>query len=348
MGVKYRKRWLNLLSDQKVVDTFKMRTKIIKMIRQYLDDAGFMEVETSVLQNIYGGAEAKPFSTHINALHQNMFLRISLEIALKKLIVGGFDKVYEIGKVFRNEGIDKTHNPEFTELEAYASYWDYNDLMSFVEKMYEKIALKLFGSTEVTYGEHTIDLKTPWKRITMKNAIKEYGNADVEKMTDDQLHKKLLETSVDRDKLKNATRGTLIALLFEELAEKHLIQPHHITDHPIETTPLCKLHRDPKETEKNIVERFESFIACCEVMNAYSELNDPQMQRELLVNQVKQKLAGKETAHPLDEEFIEAICQGLPPAAGFGIGIDRLIMLFTNSTSIRDVIFFPIMKPEEA
>ncbi|NGX32773.1 MAG: hypothetical protein K1060chlam4_00825, partial [Candidatus Anoxychlamydiales bacterium] len=220
-------------------------------------------------------------------------------------------------------------------------------LMKFTEKLYETIALKVNNSTKVEFGSHTIDVKAPWKRLTMKQAIKEYGNVDVESLTDEELHKKLLETSVDRDKLKKATRGNLIALLFEELVEDKLIQPHHITDHPIETTPLCKLHRDPKEREKNIVERFESFIAGHEVLNAYSELNDPEIQRELLLNQVKKRLAGDEEAHPLDEEFIEAICQGMPPAAGFGIGIDRLIMLFTNSQSIRDVIFFPIMRPEE-
>lgn len=347
LGVKYRKRWLDLITDPKVVDTFTKRSKIIKMIREYLDEANFLEIETPILQNIYGGAEAKPFNTHINALNQDMYLRIALEIAHKKLLVGGFNRVYEIGKVFRNEGIDKTHNPEFTLLEAYASYWDYNDLMEFTEKLYETIALKLNNSTKVTFGSHIIDLKTPWKRLTMKQAIKEYGKVDVESLTDDQLKTKLLETSVDRDKLKNATRGNLIALLFEELVEDKLIQPHHITDHPIETTPLCKLHRDPKEKEKKIVERFESFIAGNEILNAYSELNDPEMQRELLLDQVKKRLAGDEEAHPLDEEFIEAICQGMPPAAGFGIGIDRLIMLFTNSLSIRDVIFFPIMRPEE-
>lgn len=347
LGVKYRKRWLDLLSDPKVLETFITRTKIIKMIREYLDEAGFLEVETPILQNIYGGAEAKPFSTHINALHQNMFLRISLEISLKKLLVGGFDKVYEMGKVFRNEGIDKTHNPEFTLLEAYASYWDYNDLMEFTEKLYETIAMKLFGTTQVPYGEYTIELKTPWKRITMKDAIREYANIDVDKLSDEELKKKLLETSIDREKLKNATRGTFIALLFAELVEVKLIQPHHITDHPIETTPLCKPHRDPKKRKEGLVERFESFIASHEVLNAYSELNDPEIQRELLVNQAKKRLEGNEEAHPLDEEFIEAICQGMPTAAGFGIGIDRLIMLFTNKTSIRDVIFFPIMKPEE-
>lgn len=347
LGVKYRKRWLNLLSDPKVVETFLTRSKIIKMIREYLDEAGFLEVETPILQNIYGGAEAKPFSTHINALHQNMFLRISLEISLKKLLVGGFDKVYEIGKVFRNEGIDKTHNPEFTLLEAYASYWDYNDLMEFTEKLYETIAMKLLGTTIVPFGEYSIDLKTPWKRVTMKNAIKEYADIDVDKLSDEELKKKLLETSVDRDKLKNATRGNYISLLFAELVEDKLIQPHHITDHPIETTPLCKLSRDPIDRKHGIVERFESFIAGHEVLNAYSELNDPEMQRELLVDQVRKRLEGNEEAHPLDEEFIEAICQGMPPAAGFGIGIDRLVMLFTNTTSIRDVLFFPIMKPED-
>jgi len=346
LGTKYRKRWLNLLSDQKVIDTFITRYKIIKMIREYLDEEGFLEVETPILQNVYGGAEAKPFSTHINALHQDMFLRISLEIPLKKLLVGGFNKIYEIGKVFRNEGIDKTHNPEFTLLEAYASYWDYNDLMEFTEKLYETIALKLHGTTKVPFGEFIIDLKTPWKRLTMKKAIKEYANIDIEKMNDDELLKKLHETTVDREKLKDATRGNLIALLFEELVEDKLIQPHHITDHPIETTPLCKLSRDPKERKQRIVERFESFIACHEALNAYSELNDPEIQRELLVNQATKK--SLEERQPLDEEFIEAICQGMPPAAGFGIGIDRLIMLFTNSTSIRDVIFFPIMKPEES
>jgi lysyl-tRNA synthetase class 2 len=346
LGIKYRKRWLNLITEQKVVDIFILRSKIIKMIREYLDEAGFLEVETSILQNVYGGAEAHPFTTHINALHQNMYLRISLEIPLKKLLVGGFNKVYEIGKVFRNEGIDKTHNPEFTELEAYASYWDYNDLMTFTEKMYETIALKLLGTTLVPFGEHNIDLKTPWKRISMKKAIKEYANIDVENMQDQELYK-LLQTSVDKEKLKGVTRGTLIALIFEEFVESKLIQPHHITDHPIETTPLCKLHRDPKERKQKIVERFESFIAGSEAMNAYSELNDPQMQRKLLVEQAIKKIEDKETTHLLDEEFIEAICQGMPPAAGFGLGIDRLVMLFTNSLSIRDVILFPIMKPEE-
>lgn len=347
LGVKYRKRWLDLITDKKTFDTFILRTKIIKMIREYLDDANFLEVETPILQNQYGGAEAKPFITHLNALHQDMYLRISLEISLKKLLVGGYNRVYEIGKVFRNEGIDKTHNPEFTLLEAYASYWDYNDLMEFTEKLFEKIAIKLFGSTKVEYGSHIIDLKTPWKRITMKNSIKEYANIDVDKLSDSELLHKLHETDIDRNKLKNITRGLMIANLFGELVEPKLIQPHHITDHPIETTPLCKPLRSPNSNKEKLVERFESFICGHEFLNAYSELNDPELQRQLLLEQAKKREEGNEEAHPMDEEFIEAICQGMPPAAGFGIGIDRLIMLFANAQSIRDVIFFPMMKPED-
>jgi len=347
LGVKYRKRWLDLITNKSTIDTFIMRNKIIKKVREYFDNANFLEVETPILQNIYGGAEAKPFVTHINALKQDMYLRIALEISLKKLLVGGLDKIYEIGKVFRNEGIDKTHNPEFTMIEAYAAYWDYNDMMTFIENMYKTISLSLFDTTQIKFHKHTIDLKTPWKRLTMKNAIKEYGNIDVDELSDKELLDELNKTTIDKNKLKNATKGKLIALLFEELVEDKLIQPHHIIDHPIETTPLCKLHRNPKEKIQKIVERFESFIAGCEILNAYSELNDPEMQRELLVEQAKKRLEGIKEAHPLDEEFIEAICQGMPPASGIGVGIDRLVMLFTNSTSIRDVIFFPIMRPEE-
>ncbi len=347
LGVKYRKRWLDLITDKDVVDRFILKTKILKIIRNYLDESDFLEVQTPILQNTYGGAEARPFKTHINALNQDMYLRISLEISLKKLLIGGHNRVYEIGKVFRNEGIDKTHNPEFTLLEAYASYWDYNDLMEFTENMYEHIALKLFNTTKIKYQDKVIDVKTPWKRLTMKEAIKEYGKLDVNELTDEQMIKELEKTDTDRKKMKGATRGKLIALLFEALAEDKLIQPHHITDHPIETTPLCKPHRDPSLNKETIVERFESFMLGHEILNAYSELNDPIIQRELLEEQVQKKEQGDEEAHPLDEEFLEALCQGMPPAAGFGIGLDRLIMLFTNAPSIRDVIYFPIMRPEE-
>ncbi len=353
-GVRYRKRWLDLIANPDVVHIFQMRSKILQLTRHYFERLGFMEVETPVLQNVYGGAQAKPFITTLNALEQEMFLRISLEIPLKKLIVGGLLKVFEIGKVFRNEGIDRTHNPEFTELEAYAAYWDYNDMMALTENLFEEIAKKLFGTTQLTFtseedsSETTIDLKAPWKRLSMKDSIKLYGNIDVDGLNEDQMRKILLEKgSVDPKEVHSANRGSLIALLFEEFVEEHLTQPHHIIDHPIETTPLCKLHRDPKLRKEHFVERFETFILGREFCNSYTELNDPVLQRKLLVEQANKRAAGDEEASPLDEEFIEAICQGLPPAGGLGIGMDRLIMLFTKVHSIRDVLFFPIMRPGE-
>lgn len=348
-GVRYRKRWLDLIASPDVVHIFQMRSRILLLIRQYFERNGFMEVETPVLQNVYGGAQAKPFTTLLNALDQEMFLRISLEIPLKKLIVGGLLKVYEMGKVFRNEGLDRTHNPEFTELEAYAAYWDYNDTMAFVENLFEEIAVKLFGTTKLTFeGDRTIDLKTPWKRLSMKDSIKTYANIDVDTLNEEQMRKILLDKgTLDPKEVKNATRGPLIALLFEEFAEEHLIEPHHIIDHPIETTPLCKLHRDPALRKERFVERFETFILGAEFCNSYTELNDPILQRSLLLDQANKRAAGDEEASPLDEEFIESICQGLPPTGGFGIGIDRLVMLFTKVHSIRDVLYFPIMRPGE-
>jgi lysyl-tRNA synthetase, class II len=352
-GVRYRKRWLDFIAHPEVVHTFQMRSRILQLIRQYFERLGFMEVETPVLQNVYGGAQAKPFITQLNALEQEMFLRISLEIPLKKLIVGGLLKVFEIGKVFRNEGIDRTHNPEFTELEAYAAYWDYNDMMVLTENLFEEIAMKLFGTTKLTFKsedgiEKIIDLKTPWKRLSMKDSIKLYGNLDVDCLNVDQMRTVLLDKgTVDPKEIHTATRGALIALLFEEFVEEHLIQPHHIIDHPIETTPLCKLHRDPKLREEHFVERFETFILGGEFCNSYTELNDPILQRKLLVEQSQKRAAGDEEASPLDEEFIEAICQGLPPTGGLGIGIDRLVMLLTSVHSIRDILFFPLMRPGE-
>ena len=282
-----------------------------------------------------------------------MYLRISLEITLKKLIVGGLDRIFEIGKVFRNEGIDRTHNPEFTLLEAYAAYWDYNDVMQCVENLYEAVALALHGTTKLNISlseteNVTIDVKAPWKRMTMKESISHYGNFDVDKASDDEM-KDLLKKkhALPEKEINTLSRGRLIAAVFEELVESHLIQPHHITDHPIETTPLCKEHRDPTANKEKIVERFESFIMGNEACNAYSELNDPLIQRELLLEQVQLKEKGSKTAHPLDEEFLEALCQGMPPTGGFGIGIDRMVMLMTNAYSIRDVIYFPLLKPEE-
>lgn len=350
--LRYRKRWLDLIANQEVQKTFRVRSEILKQIRQILQENGFMEVETPVLQSIYGGAEARPFVTKLNALDQEMFLRISLEIPLKKLIVGGMNRVFEIGRVFRNEGIDRNHNPEFTLMEAYASYWDYNDMMSLVERLFEKIALSLYGTTELSVycpekGESiTINVKAPWKRMSMNEAIKEYGHLDVNKLSDQEIRAMLIESGhVDPKKINQLSRGLLIGALFEVKAEPHLIQPHHIIDHPIETTPLCKPHRNCQERKAGLVERFESFILRQEVCNAYTELNDPELQRDLLEKQAARRDAGDEEASPLDEEFIEAIAQGMPPTGGVGIGIDRLVMIFTNAQSIRDVLFFPWMKP---
>lgn len=352
--LRYRKRWLDLISNPEVQQTFRLRSDLLKLIRDYMHSHQFLEVETPVLQSIYGGAEARPFTTKLNALEQEMFLRISLEIPLKKLIVGGMDRVFEMGKVFRNEGIDRSHNPEFTLMEAYAAYWDYNDMMEFVEKLFETLALKLFGRTEIPVysaerGESVIiDLKTPWKKMTMKEAIETYGHLNVDALSDAEIRALLADSDhIDLKKLAKLSRGLLIAALFEVKAEPHLIQPHHIIDHPIETTPLCKLHRQEEKRKEGLVERFESFILSQEICNAYSELNDPVLQRELLEKQAERREAGDEEASPLDEEFIEAICQGMPPTGGVGIGIDRLVMIFTNAASIRDVLYFPWMKPLE-
>ncbi|MFI5334071.1 MAG: amino acid--tRNA ligase-related protein, partial [Chlamydiales bacterium] len=298
---------------------------------------------------LYGGAEAKPFITHLHALHQDMYLRIALELSLKKLVVGGMEKVFEIGKIFRNEGIDRTHNPEFTMLEAYAAYWDYFDMMSFTEKLFEELALDLHGTTKIRTSDGVeIDLKTPWKRLTMKESIKLYGKIDIDTLSDEKMRTLLREKSTLTPKQIDAlSRGLLISHLFQDLVEPHLIQPHHIIDHPIETTPLCKLHRDPKMRLEMVVERFESFINGSEMCNSYSELNDPELQRKLLLQQAEKRLKGDEEAHPLDEEFIEAICQGMPPTAGVGIGIDRLVMLLTSAPTIKEVLFFPLTRPEE-
>ena len=352
--LRYRKRWLDLISNFDIQETFRKRSRIMGFIREYFNKEKFIEVETPVLQSIYGGAEARPFITTLNALEQEMFLRISLEIPLKKLIIGGMGPVFEIGRVFRNEGIDRNHNPEFTLLEAYAPYWDYNDMMRLAENLFEKLALKLYSTTKVpaihpqTGEEMMIDFKAPWPRLKMKESLQKFAKLDVDQLSDDAMRKLLIDSGhVDKKKLEAMTRGLLIAALFAVYVESHLIQPHHIIDHPIETTPLCKLHRDPKERAQGIVERFESFVLGQEICNAYSELNDPELQRQLLEQQALRRDAGDEEAAPLDEEFIEAICQGMPPTGGLGIGIDRLIMLMTNSHSIRDVLFFPWMKPQE-
>ncbi len=351
-GVLYRKRWLDLITDAESMERFRLRSRILFAIRKYMNDWNFEEVETPILQNIYGGAEARPFTTHLNALDQNMFLRISLEISLKKLIIGGMNRVFEIGKIFRNEGIDRTHNPEFTMMEAYASGWDYFDMMAFTEQLFETVALNLIGGTQIRVvkdgAEHTIELKAPWKRLSMVDAVRQYAKIDPLQASLDELRHLLLSRgALDPKEVHGATRGSLTALLFEAFAEEHLIQPHHIIDHPIETTPLCKPHRDPELRRLGFVERFESFVLGSEMCNSYTELNDPILQRHLFEEQAKKKAAGDDEAHPFDEEFLEALSQGMPPTGGVGIGIDRLVMLFTSAPSIRDILFFPLMRPED-
>ena len=346
---RYRNRWVDLIANPEVMRTFKLRSRIVQEIRAYFAKENFMEVETPILERIYGGAQAKPFTTHLNALHMDMFLRIALEISLKKLIVGGLSRVYEIGKLFRNEGIDATHNPEFTSVECYATYWDYHDVMRFTESLYEHLALTLFGTTKIGLrkdkkgNEHEIDLKAPWKRMSMVESLKHYAGIEVDDIV---AMRRRLEGKFEVAELAKMSHGILVAKLFEEYVEEHLIQPHFITDHPIETTPLCKLHRDPELAKQGIVERFEGFILGSEICNAYTELNDPILQRKLLEEQDRLLKAGDSEANPIDEEFLEAIAQGMPPCGGLGIGIDRLIMLFTGESSIRDVLYFPLMKTQ--
>jgi lysyl-tRNA synthetase class 2 len=337
---RYRRRYVDLIMSPSVREVFLKRSKIIASVRQVLDSAGFVEVETPILEPVYGGANAKPFVTEHNDLKMKMYLKVSPELYLKRLLVGGFERVYEITKDFRNEGIDTTHNPEFTECELYQAYADYHDMMTLLERVFEQAAIAANGSTTFKWGEHTIDVKAPWQRLTMKDALKKYASIDVDKLDEHEILK--LRTTYNLTIDGEVTPGTVIAELFDELVSGKLIQPVHIIDHPKETTPLCKLHRkDPA-----LIERFESFIGGMEVSNAYSELNDPVRQRELLEEQAKQLRAGIAEAHPMDEDFVRAIEQGMPPAGGLGFGIDRMVMFITGQTSIRDVIFFPTQRPE--
>ena len=336
---RYRKRYLDLLINPEIKEVFLKREKIIDSIREFMKAKGFREVDTPYLQTIYGGAEAKPFKTHLNALNINLFLAISPELHLKRLTVGGMDKVFTIARNFRNEGIDKWHNPEFTMMEAYQAYADYNDMMSLFEELYEDACKKVLGTTKVKIGDTTLDFKTPWKRMTMAEAIKKYADIDVLKMDE----KELLDFAEEkRIEYKDKSWGMLIISIFEHLCEKEIIQPTFIIDHPKETTPLCKLHRK----DSRLIERFEPFCMGIELGNAYSELNDPILQKTLLKEQQDKLKKGNEGAHPYDSDFVNALEVGLPPTGGLGMGIDRMIILLTGQQSIRDVILFPFMKPE--
>ncbi|MBW2998485.1 lysine--tRNA ligase [Candidatus Woesearchaeota archaeon] len=337
--IKYRKRYLDLITNPESREIFIKRSKMISAIREFLNEKGFLEVETPVLHTIYGGAAAKPFTTHHNELNMDLFLRISPELYLKRLLVGGFEKVYDINKNFRNEGIDTTHNPEFTMMEVYQAYADYNDMMHLLEQMYEYVALKVLGTTKIKFKDQEIDVKAPWDRITMAEAIKKYAKIDVLNMSADELMAFIKENNIEFD--KEERWGNMITVIYEELCEDKFINPTFILDHPLESTPLCKTHRD----DDRLIERFEPMCMGMELANAYSELNDPIQQRKLLEDQQRQLAKGDEEANPLDEDFIQAIEQGMPPAGGLGVGIDRMLMLLLGQESIRDIIFFPTMKP---
>ena len=318
-----------------------MRSQIIKEIRNILDEKGYLEVETPILNTISGGATARPFVTHHNTLDIDMYLRIATELNLKRLIVGGYDKVYEIGRIFRNEGMDIRHNPEFTSIELYAAYEDYNDMMDITEEIFSKVAMKVLGTTKITYQGVDIDLTPSWKRITMIDSIKEACNVDFNNINSDEEALSIAkEKGIEVPDIKQ-TRGDIISLFFDEYVEKTLVQPTFIYDYPVEISPLAKR----KKSDPRLTERFEIFIGGREYGNAFSELNDPIDQYERFKKQVEARDAGDDEAGMMDEDFINALEYGMPPTGGLGIGIDRLIMLLTDSASIRDVLLFPTMKP---
>ena len=339
--LRYRQRYVDLIMNPEVKETFLKRSKIIKELRRILDEEGYLEVETPMLTTVATGDAARPFITHHNTLDLSMFLRIAPELNLKRLIVGGFDKVYEIGKNFRNEGMDIKHNPEFTNIEFYAAYEDYNDMMNMAEKIISTIAQNVLGTTKITYQGVDIDLTPSWKRITMIEAIKEVTGVDFNIInTDEEAQAIAKEKNVELEENKT-TRGHVINAFFEEFVEETLVQPTFITDYPVEISPLTKR----KKSDPRLVERFELFIGGREYGNAYSELNDSIDQYERFVKQAEAKEKGDEEAGGMDEDFVQALEYGMPPTGGMGIGLDRLIMLLTDSASIRDVLFFPTMKP---
>lgn len=337
--MRYRQRYVDLIMNEEVKDTFVKRSKVLTSIRQYLDTQNFMEVETPMLVSNAGGASARPFDTHFNALDEDLHLRISLELYLKRLIVGGLERVYEIGRVFRNEGLDTRHNPEFTLMELYQAYTDYHGMMDLTENLYRYVAKQVTGGEVLTYGENTIDLSKPFERITMVDAVKKYANIDFNEIHTTEEAKALADKLgihyEDRHK-----KGDILNLLFEEYVEDHLIQPTFVMDHPVEISPLTK--KKPENPE--YVERFEFYINGWEMANAYSELNDPIDQRERFKAQEELLSQGDEEANTTDEDFLNALEIGMPPTGGIGFGIDRMVMIMTNSPAIRDVLLFPTMK----
>ncbi len=338
---RYRQRYVDLIVNDQVKDTFLKRTKIINTMRNFFNEKGYLEVETPILQSIPGGASARPFITHHNALNIPLYLRIANELYLKRLIVGGFDGVYEFAKDFRNEGMDRTHNPEFTVMEIYVAYKDYKWMMNFTEEMIEKVALALHGTTKVQVGENEIDFKRPFKRISMIDSIKEFTGFDISGMQEEELFKVCEELGVETD--PSMGKGKLIDEIFGEKCEGNYIQPTFITDYPVEMSPLCKKHRENPE----LTERFELMVNGKELANAYSELNDPIDQLGRFQDQLKLSEKGDDEAMFIDMDFVRSLEYGMPPTSGMGIGVDRLAMLMTNQQSIQEVLFFPQMKPEK-
>lgn len=337
--IRYRQRYTDLIMNEEVKDTFVKRSQIISSIRRYLDSQGFLEVETPMLVSNAGGAAARPFETHYNALDEDVKLRISLELYLKRLIVGGMERVYEIGRVFRNEGLDTRHNPEFTLMELYQAYTDYNGMMDLSENLYRHVAQEVLGTTKIQYGDVEIDLGKPFERITMVDAVKKYTGIDFNEIKTTEEARAIADEKGVHYEARHK-KGDILSLFFEEFVEEHLVQPTFVMDHPIEISPLTKKKPDNPE----YTERFELFITCREMANAYSELNDPIDQRERFMAQEELKAQGDEEANSIDEDFLNALEIGMPPTGGIGFGIDRMVMLLTNSPAIRDVLLFPTMK----
>ncbi|MCI5058656.1 MAG: lysine--tRNA ligase [Flavobacteriales bacterium] len=338
---RYRQRYVDLVVNPHVRETFRQRTQLVNSMREYLNSFDYLEVETPILQPLYGGAAARPFKTHHNTLDMTLYLRIANELYLKRLIVGGFDGVYEFSKDFRNEGMSRFHNPEFTQVELYVAYKDYQWMMDLVEEMIEKVAMDIHGTTEVQVGEHKINFQRPWKRFTMYEAIEHFTGIDISEMSEDELRATAQKLEVPIDDTMG--KGKLIDEIFGEKCEPNLIQPTFITDYPVEMSPLAKKHRE----KEGLVERFEAICNGKEICNSFSELNDPIDQRERFEEQLELGKRGDDEAMVLDEDFLRALEYGMPPTAGLGIGIDRLSMIMTNSNSIQDVLFFPQMKPEK-
>lgn len=340
--LRYRQRYVDLIVNPQIKDVFIKRSKIISSMRKFLDSNNILEVETPILQPLYGGAAARPFVTHHNVLDTKLFLRIADELYLKRLIVGGINGVYEISKDFRNEGMDRTHNPEFTMMELYVPYKDYKWMMHFFEEMIQNICMEVFNTVEFTFGDKKINFSSPWKKISMIEAIEEKTGLNIISASEDELINTAKKLSIDLKDVEG--KAKLIDTIFSSTIEPELIQPTFVVDYPVEISPLAKKHR----SKEGLVERFEVYAAGKELCNAFSELNDPIDQKQRFLEQSKMREAGDEEAHQIDEDFIRALEYGMPPTAGLGVGIDRLVMLLTNQSSIRDVIFFPQMKPEAA